>query len=185
VNGQDVIRELEAEGWRSVRVAGGHRHFRHEARPGVVTIPEPTSEAPAATAKPGAGRHYVGLILKDPDSDFGITFPDFPGCVSAGATLDETLAMGREALQAHVELMTEVGEVIPDPTSLEAVAADPANAGGVPVLIPVAPVAARTVRVNITMAEDALRAIDAYAEQHGYTRSGFLAAAARRAMGAE
>jgi metal-responsive CopG/Arc/MetJ family transcriptional regulator len=37
--------------------------------------------------------------------------------------------------------------------------------------------------VNITMAEDVLRAVDAFAEQHGYTRSGFLAAAARRAMG--
>jgi metal-responsive CopG/Arc/MetJ family transcriptional regulator len=47
----------------------------------------------------------------------------------------------------------------------------------------VAPAAARTMRVNITMAEDVLRAVDAFAEQHGYTRSGFLAAAARRAMG--
>lgn len=148
----------------------------------MVTIPEPTSDAPAMAARPGPGRHYVGLIHKDPDSDFGISFPDFPGCVSAGATLDETLAMGREALQAHVELMAEVGEAIPDPTSLEAAVADPANAGGVPVLIAVAPAAARTVRVNITMAEDALRAIDAYAEQRGYTRSGFLAAAAKRAM---
>lgn len=183
MNGQDVIRELEADGWKSVRVTGAHRHFRHEARPGVVTVPEPAPDAPAAAPKSGPAQHYVGLIHKDPDSDFGVSFPDFPGCVSAGASLDETLAMGREALQAHVELMVEVGEAIPEPTSLEAVVSDPANAGGVPVLIPVAPAAARTMRVNITMAEDVLRAVDAFAEQHGYTRSGFLAAAARRAMG--
>ncbi|HEY2050719.1 MAG TPA: type II toxin-antitoxin system HicB family antitoxin [Caulobacteraceae bacterium] len=183
MNGQDVIRELEADGWTSVRVTGRHRHFTHSAKPGVVTVPEPGTETGDAAPKANGGRHYVALIHKDPDTDFGISFPDFPGCVSAGATLDETLAMGREALQAHVELMTEVGETLPEPTSLAAVSADPANAGGAPVVITLAPAAAKTVRVNITMAEDVLRAIDAYAEQHGYTRSGFLAAAARRAMG--
>ena len=41
---------------------------------------------------------------------------------------------------------------------------------------------ARTVRVNITLAEDALREIDRYADTHGYTRSGFLARAAKDAM---
>jgi len=40
----------------------------------------------------------------------------------------------------------------------------------------------RSVRVNITLPEDALRDIDAFAEAHGYTRSGFLAQAARKAM---
>ena len=38
--------------------------------------------------------------------------------------------MGREALQTHAELMAEFGEALPEPTSLEAVSADPANAGG-------------------------------------------------------
>ena len=183
MDGQDVIRELEADGWKLVRVTGSHRHFRHEARTGVVTVPQPRADTPAAAPKSSPARHYVGLIHKDPDSDFGISFPDFPGCVSAGATLDETLAMGREALQGHVELMAEVGEAIPEPTSIEAVVADPANRGGAPILVPFTPAPPRTVRVNITLAEDALRAIDAHAEQHGYTRSGFLAAAARRAMG--
>ena len=183
VNGQDVIRELEADGWKLVRVTGSHRHFKHETRTGVVTVPQPRPDPPTREVKPSPTRHYVSLIHKDPDSDFGISFPDFPGCVSAGATLDETLAMGRDALQGHVELMAELGEAIPEPTSMELVLADPANRGGAPVLIPLVPTPARTVRVNVTMAEDTLRAIDAYAEQHGYTRSGFLAAAARRAMG--
>jgi metal-responsive CopG/Arc/MetJ family transcriptional regulator len=42
--------------------------------------------------------------------------------------------------------------------------------------------APKVVRVNITLPDDVLRAVDAYAEQHGYTRSGFLATAAKRAM---
>jgi predicted RNase H-like HicB family nuclease/predicted RNA binding protein YcfA (HicA-like mRNA interferase family) len=179
---RDIIHEIEADGWKAVRVTGAHHHFRHDARPGVVTVSQPGRDPAAPTAKPGPTRHYVGLIHKDPDSDFGISFPDFPGCVSAGASLDETVALGREALQGHVELMAEAGETIPEPTAMEAILADPANRDGAPVLVPLSPTAPRTVRVNVTMPEDTLRAIDAHAEQHGYTRSGFLVAAARRAM---
>ncbi|TIV05731.1 MAG: CopG family transcriptional regulator, partial [Mesorhizobium sp.] len=34
-------------------------------------------------------RHYIGLIHKDADSDFGVSFPDFPGVITAGTSLDE------------------------------------------------------------------------------------------------
>jgi predicted RNase H-like HicB family nuclease len=34
-------------------------------------------------------RQYIALIHKDADGDFGVSFPDLPGCVSAGSTLDE------------------------------------------------------------------------------------------------
>ena len=125
---------------------------------------------------------YIGLIHKDPDSDFGISFPDLPGCISAGETLDEARRMGAEAMAFHLEGMIEDGEAIPAPSSLETVMEDPGNRDAVAVLIPAPGVPARTVRVNVTMPEDALRRIDAYAERQGYTRSGFLVAAARRAM---
>jgi predicted RNase H-like HicB family nuclease len=127
-------------------------------------------------------RYYIGLIHKDADSDFGVSFPDFPGCVSAGETLDEAVAMGREALEGHVAVMAEGGEAIPEPTGMAEIMADPENRDGTPVLIPLAPTMAKTVRVNITMPADTLSGIDAFAEQQGYTRSGFLVAAARKAM---
>jgi metal-responsive CopG/Arc/MetJ family transcriptional regulator len=37
-------------------------------------------------------------------------------------------------------------------------------------------------RINVTIPEHALREIDAYAEAHGFTRSGFLVTAAKRQM---
>ena len=43
-------------------------------------------------------RHTIGVIHKDEKSDYGISFPDFPGCVSAGATLDEV----RELSLIHI-----------------------------------------------------------------------------------
>ena len=42
---------------------------------------------------------YIALIRKDPDSDYGVDFPDFPGCVTAGSTLDEARSMADEALR--------------------------------------------------------------------------------------
>ncbi len=41
--------------------------------------------------------------------------PDVPGCVSAGATWDEMQAMMREGLTAHIELMLEDGDPLPEP----------------------------------------------------------------------
>jgi predicted RNase H-like HicB family nuclease len=51
--------------------------------------------------------------------NYGIVFPDFLGCVSVGETLPEVAAMGREALQLHVDGMVEDGDVLPEPTSVD------------------------------------------------------------------
>lgn len=54
----------------------------------------------------------VALIHGVPGG-YGISFPDFPGCVSGGATVDEALRRGQVALDFHVESMIEVGEPLP------------------------------------------------------------------------
>lgn len=127
-------------------------------------------------------QNFIGLIHKDPDSDYGVSFPDFPGVATAGTDLDDARRMAEEALAFHVEGMIEDGEAIPEPSSLEAIMSDPENNDAVAVLIPLRTPAKKAVRVNITLAEDLLRAIDAHAEAHGLTRSGFLARAAARQM---
>ena len=58
--------------------------------------------------------NYIGLIRKEPDSDFGVDFPDFPG-----RTMGEAREMAGEALAAHVALMIDDGDVIPPPSSFE------------------------------------------------------------------
>jgi predicted RNase H-like HicB family nuclease len=70
-------------------------------------------------------RQYVGLIHKDEASDFGVSFPDFPGVVTAGKSLGEARELAKDALAFHVEGMIEDGEAIPSPTSIERIAADP------------------------------------------------------------
>lgn len=124
---------------------------------------------------------YIALIHKDADSDFGVSFPDFPGCITVGSTLDEARAMAGEALAFHVEGMLEDGEAMPEPSSLTDIMTDPQNRDGVAVLVALK-AEPKTVRVNITLPDDTLREIDRYASEHGFTRSGLLTAAARKAI---
>jgi predicted RNase H-like HicB family nuclease len=130
-------------------------------------------------------RNYIALIHKDADSDYGVSFPDLPGVVTAGSTLDEARDMAAEALALHLEGLAEDGEAIPEPSSLEAIMANRENQDAVATLIP-APAAspAKSVRVNVTLPSDLLEQIDARAEAEGFTRSGFLAQSARKALAA-
>jgi predicted RNase H-like HicB family nuclease len=125
---------------------------------------------------------YIGLIHKEPDSDFGVSFPDFPGCVSAGSTLEEAQGMAREALIFHVEGLLEDGEALPRPSPLDEVMADSAHRDAVAILVPLPEDLARSVRVNITLPEPTLRRIDTFARAQGSSRSAFLAAAALKVI---
>jgi len=127
-------------------------------------------------------RQYIALIHKDADSDYGVSFPDLPGVISAGSTLDEARDMATEALAFHIEGLIEDGEAIPEPSSLEDVMANAENKNGVAVLIAAPATVAKSVRVNVTFPSDVLDQIDQYAEREGFTRSGILAQAAKKAM---
>jgi predicted RNase H-like HicB family nuclease len=122
---------------------------------------------------------YIALLRKDPDSDYSVDFPDFPGCITAGRTLEEARRLAAEALRFHVDGMVEDGDPIPQPSDLDAVMADPHNRDAVAFLVPLAAPARKAVRVNVTLPEADLAAIDAYAERQGITRSGLLLQAAR------
>ena len=78
---------------------------------------------------------YVALIHKEENSDYGVSFPDIPGCIAVGATLDEARAMAVEALAFHFEGMIDDGTPIPEPSTLEAVMTDRQNRDAVAVLI--------------------------------------------------
>jgi predicted RNase H-like HicB family nuclease len=127
-------------------------------------------------------RQYIALIHKDAESEFGVSFPDLPGCVTAGATLDEARDMAAEALAFHLQGLAEDGEAITEPSTLEAVMSDPDNKDGVAILVAAPAQVVKAVRINVTLPEDLLASVDSYASANGYTRSGFLALAAKKAM---
>lgn len=123
---------------------------------------------------------YPVVIHKDEDSDYGVAVPDLPGCFSAGSTLDEAIAMAREATELHLEGLIEEGQVIPQPGRIEDHQANPDYAGGCWAVVEVDPAKLRqeAKRVNITMPRRVLDAVDRYAAEHNVTRSGLLTEAA-------
>jgi predicted RNase H-like HicB family nuclease len=62
---------------------------------------------------------YIAIIHKEPNSDFGVSFPDFPGCITAGRTLDEAKEMALEALNGQIEVTREAGEPVPASSGLD------------------------------------------------------------------
>ena len=70
---------------------------------------------------------YIALIHKDPDSCYGVSFPDFPGCITAGDTLEEARKNAEEVLPFHIEGMLEDGDPLPPPSTLEQIRADLEN----------------------------------------------------------
>jgi len=116
------------------------------------------------------------VIHKDTDSDYSVTIPDMPGCFTAGATIDEAVKNIQDAAECHYTGEAE----LPVASSLEHWMHNPDYAGGTWLMVDVdiSRFAVKSKRVNITLPENLLSAIDRYAEQHHLTRSGLLAQAA-------
>jgi predicted RNase H-like HicB family nuclease len=125
-------------------------------------------------------RYFPAIVEKSAEG-YGVFLPDLPGCTSAGTTVQEAALNAEEALQAHIELTMEHGEPIPEPSTLDEIEVDAEVVEAARILVRADP-PTRTVRVNITMPEDLLAAVDRYAVRTGYSRSGLLAQAVRERL---
>src|SRR3954462_7005316 len=104
----DIIQRLKREGYRLVTVRGSHHKFYHSGRKRTVIVVHPRRDIPIGTVgsiyRQAGGRtiecmtHYIALIHKDADSSYGASFPDVPGVITAGDTLDEAIARAAEVL---------------------------------------------------------------------------------------
>ena len=115
---------------------------------------------------------------------YSVVVPDLPGCFSAGATLDDAIEMAREAIDAHCELLAEDGEDVALRQPLAVHRANPELAGAVWAVVDVSVdrYFGPAEKINITVPARILARIDAFARQHGESRSGFLVRAAQHVM---
>jgi len=120
---------------------------------------------------------YPAVIETDASGGYGVFFPDLPGCVSAGDTVEETFEMAREALALHLEGMMEDGDPLPAATPYGKVKAPRGVKVAAIVLVP-AVLPGKTVRLNVTLDSGLVARIDSVTDN----RSAWLSAAAREAL---
>lgn len=119
---------------------------------------------------------YPVVVHKDDTSDYGISVPDVPGCVSAGATLSEAFEGIREAIYCHAEGLLMDGEHLPTPSTGEAIDVDGGSLAFVDVEMD--KISSEVERVNVTLPKWLIGLID---QQTG-NRSRFLAESAMKAL---
>jgi len=124
--------------------------------------------------------HYIAIIHKDPDSAFGVSFPDIPDCFAAADTYGEIMQNSIAALDDYFA----DGHEYPEPKGLEQIQTDFAEDlahGAILMMIPVITADTKTERINVTIERGLLKAIDEAQNMSGIpTRSAWLAMAAKR-----
>ena len=117
---------------------------------------------------------------------YGISFPDFDGCVSGGGSIDECLRRGRETLEFHLENMVDVGESMPRARTLDEIRLDPALredfsddvlAAVVEIDLP-----GKSIRVDIAIDEHLLEQLDKRAAEKGESRDALISKGARAVL---
>ncbi|MFL4970873.1 MAG: type II toxin-antitoxin system HicB family antitoxin [Xanthobacteraceae bacterium] len=70
--------------------------------------------------------HYIALIHKDAECCYGISFPDVPGVVTAGDTIDEVMQKAAEVLEFAAEDWSQLtGREWPRARTIDELRADP------------------------------------------------------------
>lgn len=124
------------------------------------------------------------VLHTDDNIRYGVTVPDLPGCFSAGDSLDDALASVMEAIDLHLEGMTEAGEEVPLPSPVAELRQHSDYAGGIWALVDVdtSRFEGKAEKINITLPRRLLHKIDETARARHLSRSAFLALAAKREM---
>ena len=129
---------------------------------------------------------YTAFIHKDPDTDYGVSFPDLPGCIAVGETVEQALESATQALAFHIEGIEEDGDDVPRPRPLDEILSDPALAqdreAALLASVPVVRDLGSTTRINVSLDLGLLHAIDSEAKHRKQTRSAFIASAVRKEL---
>ena len=108
---------------------------------------------------------------------YGVTFPDLPGVVAMGKTVDEALVNAEDALRDYAIEAEKDDTEVARPSAIEDVT--PA-AGSTLVSIPLIHLSGRSVRANMALDESVVAFIDGEARRRGMTRAAYVEWMTRR-----
>ncbi|MBG0791853.1 MAG: type II toxin-antitoxin system HicB family antitoxin [Desulfovibrionaceae bacterium] len=124
---------------------------------------------------------YVALFTEEKHG-FSVEFPDFPGCVTCGDTLDEAVDHAFEALAVFAEELAGQGGELPEPLTKKQLLALPEHAGKKAINVTVNGDGTDFEEFEMVMHAHLLGRIEKYCGQHGVSPADFLAVAAREAI---
>jgi len=80
-------------------------------------------------------RPFIAVIRRQAGSEFHVSFPDFPGCVSSGKTLAEARRNAEQALAAHCWRLHHAGRPVPPPSFIHELGLNGTRTEGLVVLV--------------------------------------------------
>lgn len=129
--------------------------------------------------------YYPAIVYADAES-IAFVCPDIPGFNAQidGDDFDAATSEARAVLRQHLEVMADNGETIPAPSVVNSLQSALAEAREIDsdafiVMLPAIQSSNRSVRVNLSLDERTVAAIDRAAKERGFTRSRFVAEATR------
>ncbi len=122
--------------------------------------------------------YYALIHAPEGDTAWGVTFPDLPGCTSAGDSFEDALRQAEDALSGHIAALAADGDIVPAPRAYAELTDDAEvqqdlAEGAVLQSVPYQQISART-RINIMIDAGLLADTDRAAEEEGRTRSGYI-----------
>ena len=118
-------------------------------------------------------------IIEGGGQDYGVVFPDLPGIVAMGNTLDEVIRNAEEALQDYAVEASRDGLSLTPPSALEDVEV-PLGCALTSILLVRTSPNRRSVRLNLTLDAEVADVITSEARRRGITRKSYLEWIVRR-----
>ncbi|AHK80207.1 CopG family transcriptional regulator [Ectothiorhodospira haloalkaliphila] len=126
-------------------------------------------------------QYPIAIEWGDEHTATGIVFPDIPGAITAGDTVEQAYEMAVEVAHIQLEELATAGKAIPMPGNITKHRQNPEFAGwgwGL-VEIDITPYLGKTEKINVTLPGRVVKQIDQYVSLHGIkSRSAFLTRAA-------
>jgi predicted RNase H-like HicB family nuclease len=126
-------------------------------------------------------RLYPAVLERGPKGTFGAWFPDFPGCVAAGKSQEETIEKAENTLAQAVDLLFEHGRPLPQPTPIERIVLPKGCDLLAYFMVGVDP-PDPSERVNVYLPKSLIGRVDRRAAELGMSRSSFFGLAATTAL---
>ena len=116
-------------------------------------------------------------LMDGREGAYGVVFPDLPGCVAMGYTVEDALINAEDALRDYTLDADQDGENLPEPSPFQSI---DVPKGSQLVSIPLIRVSGRKVRANLTLDEGVAEFIDSEARRRKMTRTAYITWMARR-----